>query len=397
MASFTQLKKLVVQTKAKSPDLSSLTQLKCLEDVSLKISGHGNCAELIHSQQAKLMHIRLSATSWEEATYHALSKVTGLQTLAVNVYSLPASSASVIASLQRPHGIHVVLRNGAEPWRMTLLVLSSAGSKVTDLTLRQCSPTMLGGLGTLPHLASLTIVRSTIDSTMLQLQPGITHLTLLDCDPTDSGCIAHMLTAMPALKSLSFESQELSSTLLWPPLSPQDLIAITQARQLSFLALKAVRDSSCDSMSMLESLSRAQQELCVVSPRIHVILPANLVSSSGRQDFYIGYLDNPVFCNWRSTEHKPSVAQQFMARIGLPVKSWVRQKAPLCKHFVPQDPSGCMVATGILAIHTYCFLSMAPLPVKSWVRQKALVPFVAQDPSGCIVGTGILAISHLLL
>lgn len=203
----------------------------------------------------------------------------------------------------------------------------------------------------MPHLISLTIVRSAIDSTMLQLQPGITHLTLLDCDQTDNGCIARMLTAMPALKSLSFESPELSSTLYWPP---QDLSAITQARQLSFLDLKAIRGLSCDRMSMLESLFRAQQELCVVSPRLHVILPATLVSTSGRQDFYIDYSENPVFCDWRSTEHKPSVAQQFMTRVGLPVKSWVRQKAPVCKQFVQKDPSGCVIATGILAIHTFC-------------------------------------------
>ena len=230
---------------------------------------------------------------------------------------------------------------------------------MTDLTLRQCSPSVLEGLGTMPHLATLTIVGSNrcwyaIDSTMLQLQPSITHLTLLDCGQVVNGCIARMLTAMPALESLSFECQELLSTLFWPPLSLHDLIAITQARQLCFLGLKAVRDLSCDSMSMLESLFRAQQELCVVSPRIHVILPANLVSSSGRQDLYIDYSDYPVFCDWRCTEHKPSVAQQFMARVGSPVQSWVRQKAPMCKQFVPQDPSGCVVVAGILAIHTFC-------------------------------------------
>ncbi|DBA98708.1 TPA: hypothetical protein ACH3X1_014481 [Trebouxia sp. C0004] len=350
VASFRQLKKLVLQTKSASPDLSSLTQLTCLEDVSLMVSGHGDCAELIHNQRHKLVHIRLSATSWAKATYQALSKVTALQTLAVNVYCLTTSSADVIASLQRPHSIHVVLRKGSDPQRRTLQILSSAGSKVTDLTLRQCSPTVLGGLGTMPHLA----FRSTIDSTMLPFQPGIIHLTLLDCDQTDNSFIARMLTALPALKSLSFECQELSSMLYWPPMSAQDLIAITQARQLSFLGLKAVRDLSCNSMSMLESLFRAQQELCVVSPRIHVILPANLVSSSGRQDFYIDYSDYPVFCDWRSTEHKPSVAQQFMARVGSPVQSWVQQKIPVCKQFMTQDPSGCVVATGILAIHTFC-------------------------------------------
>ena len=46
-----------------------------------------------------------------------------------------------------------------------------------------------------------------------------------------------MLTAMPALKSLSFELQELPSRLCGP-LTPQDLIAFSQARHLSFLALK---------------------------------------------------------------------------------------------------------------------------------------------------------------
>ena len=92
-------------------------------------------------------------------------------------------------------------------------------------------------------------------------------------------------------------------------------------------------------MSMLESLFRAQQELCVVSPRIHVMLPANLVSISGKQDFYIDYSNNAVFCDWRSTEHKPNVAQQFMAKVRLHVKSWVQARAPpVCKEFVRQYP-----------------------------------------------------------
>ena len=357
VASFRQLKKLVLQTESMSPDLSSLTQLTCLEDVSLMVSGHGNCAELIHNQRHKLIHIRLSATSWAQATYQALSKVTALQTLAVNVYRLTTNSADVIASLQRPHSIHVVLRKGSDPQRRILHILSS-GSKVTDLTLKDCTSSMLEGLSTMRHLVSLSIARSNIKDTNLQFQPGVTHLTLLSCGEIDDGCVSRMLTVLPALESLSFEFENCSGYLYneycgWP-LSAQDLIAITQARQLSFLGLKAVCDLSCDSISMLESLFRAQQELCVVSPRVHVILPASLVSSSGRQEFYIDCSDCPVFCDWRSTEHKPSVAQQFMARVGMPVQSWVRQKAPVCKQFVPQDPSGCVVVAGILAIHTFC-------------------------------------------
>ena len=43
VASFTQLKKLVLQTKVKSPDLSSLTQLKLLEDQSHDIRARRLC------------------------------------------------------------------------------------------------------------------------------------------------------------------------------------------------------------------------------------------------------------------------------------------------------------------------------------------------------------------
>ncbi|KAL0030591.1 hypothetical protein WJX79_007705 [Trebouxia sp. C0005] len=258
VASFRQLKKLVLQTKSASPDLSPLTQLTCLEDVSLRVLGHGNCAELIHNQRHKLVHIRLAATSWAKATYQALSKVIALQTLAVNVLRLTPSSAYAIASLQRPHSIHVVLRKCSDPQRRILKILSS-GSKIQR----------------------------------------------------------------------RFSSQ-----------SPD-----------------------C-SISILEKAFRAQQEVGLASPRILVILPPDAryadPTEKGRQHFFIDYTKRPVFCDRMSAERKPTVtaAQQFLRKVGKPVQSWVRQRAPArtgaCKPFVPQDSMGYIVVAGVLAIHTFC-------------------------------------------
>ena len=178
------------------------------------VSGQGDCAKLIQGQRAKLMHIRLSATSWAEATYHALSKVTGLQTLAVNVHCLTTSSADSIASLQRPHGIHVVLRKSSDSQRSMLQSLSGC-SKVTELTLIECTFSILEGLGTMPHLTSLTIVRSAIDSTMLQLQPGITHLTLLDCDQTDQRLRCRHVDCNACPEKPVFRASRATKQALW--------------------------------------------------------------------------------------------------------------------------------------------------------------------------------------
>ncbi len=338
VASFRQLKKLVLQTKSVSPDLSSLTQLTCLEDVSLMVSGHGNCAQLIHNQRHKLRYIRLSATSWAKATYHALAKVIALQTLVVNVYRLTTSSAGTIASLQRPPSIHVVLRKGSDPHPRRILQFLSSDSKVTELTLKDCTRSMLEGLNTMRHLASLKIVKSNIKDTNLQFQPGITHLTLLSCGPIDGACVSCILTAFPALKSLSFECEDLSDycrNFGWPLMSVQSLIASTQACQLSFLGLYAVSDLSCDDISTLEYGVRAQQEVCLASPRIHVALPVYQPVSFGRQSFFIDHTQCPVFCEWRN---KPTAAQQILGKVGKPVQSWARRKAP-----------ACIVAAGILA------------------------------------------------
>ncbi|DBA77938.1 TPA: hypothetical protein ACH3X2_008359 [Trebouxia sp. C0005] len=366
VASFRQLKKLVLQTKSASPDLSPLTQLTCLEDVSLRVLGHGNCAELIHNQRHKLVHIRLAATSWAKATYQALSKVIALQTLAVNVLRLTPSSAYAIASLQRPHSIHVVLRKCSDPQRRILQILSS-GSKVTDLTLKDCTSSMLEGLSTMHSLVSLCIASSNVNDTNLQFQPGVRHLTLLSRGQIDDACIFRMLAVLPALERLSFRfkgasahSHQIGQTLL----SKQSLLAITQAHQLSFLDLEAVPDLSRSSISILEKAFRAQQEVGLASPRILVILPPDAryadPTEKGRQHFFIDYTKRPVFCDRMSAERKPTVtaAQQFLRKVGKPVQSWVRQRAPArtgaCKPFVPQDSMGYIVVAGVLAIHTFC-------------------------------------------
>ena len=303
------------------------------------VSGQGDCAKLIQGQRAKLMHIRLSATSWAEATYQALSKVTGLQTLAVNVYRLTISSAEIIASLPRPHSIHVVLRKGSDPQRRILHILSS-GSTVTDLTLRECTSSMLEGLRTMPHLVSLSIARSNINDANLQFQPGVTHLTLLSWGEIDDGCISRMLIVLPALESLCFEFEDkycYHSRFEGWRLSTQSLIAIAEAPQLSFLGLKAVCMLSRDSISMLEYAFRAQQEVRLASRKIHVALPArkqynfgrqglfiDQQYNFGRQGFFIDYTRHPVFCDWKSAKQKPTAAQQFMGKVGKPVRSWTQ-------------------------------------------------------------------------
>ncbi len=359
VASFTQLKKLVLQTESMPPDHSSLTQLTCLEDISLMVSGHGNCAGLIHRQRHKLVHIRLSATSWAKASYHALAKVTALHTLVVNVYRLTTSSAEIIASLQRPPSIHVVLRNGSGPQRRVLQILSS-GSAMTDLTLRECTSSMLEGLCTMPHLSSLSIAMSNINDANLHLQPCVTHLTLLNWGETADNGVSRMLTVLPASKCLSFEYEDSSryhSNVECWPLSTQSLIAVTEARQLSFLGLKAVRDLSHDSISRLEYAFRAQQEVSLAAPKVHVALPKSHNLSFSGKGFFIDYTNPPVFCVWRSAKRKPTVAQHFTGKVGKLVRSWVQRKTPACagacKQFVPQD-MGHIVVAGVLAIHTFC-------------------------------------------
>ena len=112
------------------------------------------------------------------ASSHQLSlQASALHTLVVNVYRLTTSSAEIIASLQRPPSIQVVLRNGSGPQRRVLQILSS-GSAMTDLTLRECTSSMLEGLCTMPHLSSLSIAMSNINDANLHLQPCVTHLTL---------------------------------------------------------------------------------------------------------------------------------------------------------------------------------------------------------------------------
>ncbi|KAA6420826.1 MAG: hypothetical protein FRX49_09215 [Trebouxia sp. A1-2] len=103
---------------------------------------------------------------------------------------------------------------------------------------------------------------------------------------------------------------------------------VASFRQLKKLVLQT------NSISILEKAFRAQQEVGLASPRIRVILPPDAryadPTEKGRQHFFIDYTKRPVFCDRMSAERKPTVtaAQQFLRKVGKPVQSWVRQRAP---------------------------------------------------------------------
>ena len=353
VAGFTNLKKLVLQMARYSPDLSPLTQLTCLEDISVAVPGPCNCAELIRHHKQTLTHISLSAETWGESTLHAVSDVTSLQKLVINIQYLSVSCADIIASMQRPHSIHVVLRLGAE--LQALHVLSSPECNVTDLTLRAFTPAMLHHVGTMHLLTSLTLVRSIFMETVLQFQPNVTHLTLVDCVQADDSFISRTVSALPALQRFSFDSKETPRQLCMP-LSVQNLVTLSQARHLSSLSLGAVSGLSFESIAMLELQIRAQQEIGMASHRVHVTLPAEIADIIGRQGFYIDCSEYPMFCEWKSGEHQPSLAQHFMGRIDRPVRSWLYRKAPVCKRIFQTDPCGFVVAAGIVGIQAFCVM-----------------------------------------
>ena len=353
VAGFTNLKKLVLQMALESPDLSPLTQLTCLEEISVVVAGLGNCTELIRHHRHALTHISLSAETWEKSTLRAVSDVTSLQKLVINIQYLSFRSAAIIAGIQRPHSIHVVLRVGAG--LRALRVLSSPDCKVTDLTMRAFTPAMLQQVGTMHLLTSLTLVQCMLEGTVLRFQPNVMHLTLMDCSQADDSVISCIVSALPALGQLTFDSKQAWSRL-FQPLSVQSLVSVSQARHLSSISLRAVRGLSLESVAMLELQVRAQQEIGMASRRVHVVLPASVADNFGRQEFDIDCSEYPIFCDWKSGERQPSVVQHFMDRIAKPVRSWLCRKAPVCKHIFQTDPCGCVVAAGIVGIQAFCFM-----------------------------------------
>ena len=351
VAGFTNLKKLALQMALESPDLSPLTQLTCLEEISVMVAGLGNCTELIRHHKHALTHISLSAETWEKSTLRAVSEVTSLQKLVINIQYLSFRSAAIIASILRPHSIHVVLRVGAGLG--ALRVLSSSDCRVTDLTMRAFTPAMLQQVGTMHLLTSVTLVQCILEGTVLRFQPNVTHLTLVDCSQADDSVISCIVSALPALGKLTFDSKQASSQH-FQPLSVQSLVSVSQARHLLSISLRAVRGLSLESVAMLELQVRAQQEIGMASHRVHVVLPASVADTFGRQEFDIVCSEYPMFCGWKSGEHQPSLAQHFMSRIAKPVRSWLCRKAPECKRIFQTDPCGCVVAAGIVGIQAFC-------------------------------------------
>ena len=110
---------------------------------------------------------------------------------------------------------------------------------------------------------------------------------------------------------------------------------------------------------MLKLQVRAQQEIGMAPRRVHVVLPAAVADSFGRQEFEIDCSEYPMFCKWKSGEHQPSLAQHFMGRIAKPVRSWLYRKAPVCKRIFQTDPCGCVVAAGIVGIQAFCAMPVS--------------------------------------
>ena len=159
VAHFANLQKLGL-TLSFLPDFRPLLKLKHVEDLHLDVKGEASCADLLHVGRTRLLHITLSATSWDQRTYHALSNLSCLQMLKITQNGLNSRKASVLAGLLVPHSIHVVLTAARTSSYAAMEALSAGPAMITHLTLHWIDAGLCARVHTMRHLVSFTFVHT---------------------------------------------------------------------------------------------------------------------------------------------------------------------------------------------------------------------------------------------
>ena len=358
LASFGNLQHLELQLE--EPDgLQHLSGLKGLVELHLTIKDarrpDSSCEVVLESNKDSLLHVSLSAGTWDVMTYRELSNLCELRTFSLTVCGLQRSDAAVLAQLRPSQS-------------MSISIHKTVDHEVDAET-----------VSSMQNLTSLTLIGLDLRSIDVWPQSTLEVLTLRKV-VLRSNQLRQMVQSSPSVKQLNLH--ELQGLRL----DDDTVCTILQLRYLTKLCLSGnILDGvTAARVSWLEAFGRAQQSVGMAQPKMHV----TYAMPHQTMDFCVDYTRYPALCGAEFDERRATHTQRCWAKVAYPgvrmgesfvstlqgasavllnfpgraisyardlagSRTWVQVES---KH-----PLGCLVAVAMVGINVAC-LSNRPGP-----------------------------------
>lgn len=273
--------------------LNHLSVLKGLLEFHLTVTDERQpdirCGDVLDSNRDSLMHVALTAESWDNQTYMGLMRLSKLRTINLQVAHLRQVNAQALAQLRPSQSMSVTIKKASRLPGVVLHELTSCDVHITNLTLHD--PAMVvSWLRAMQHLTTLTLVVSDLTNSVcmsnaqlegiVQSCPTIQHLSLIKC--------------------LQFSSDIMR--------------IILRLKHLHTLCLAHLPGLSAPTERWIEAVIRSQQCVGMAQPQIHVICKWG----GHVGEFCVDCMQYPVLCGTDFDEQRATFVQKSWAKIGYP-------------------------------------------------------------------------------
>lgn len=375
--------------------LHHLSGLKGLLQFHLTVTDEGlsasRCGHILDSNMDSLLHVALSANLWDDQTYMALLRLSGLRTFSLQVVTLRHTNAQVLAQLRPSQSMSVTIKKiTSAPW---VPDMTSCDARITDLTLDGFGePSGSISVRTMQHLTSLTLVGLSLHMTHIWPQPRLQVLTLSGVRMSSTE-LEDIVKSCPSVKHL-----DLSQCLR---ISPDTLSIILRLKHLITICLSHLEGLSVARLCWMEAFIRAQQCIGMAQPRIHVTCKWG----DQTRELCVDYLRYPVLCGCEFDEQRASLDQKCWARVAYPSSRFLCRSllrvASICQHiagraslyarrlagsrswaqFDSRQPLGLLVVVAMIGINVACMKMPASCTEDS--PYSELLDLVGQSSAAC--------------
>ena len=277
-----------------------LSALKGLQELYLRVTT-GNlwwqycarssfgCGKLLDNNQDSLLHVSLTAESWDDNTYLALLRLSKLQTFSLHIEEIQLGSVYVLSQLRPSKSMSVILKKSFLFPLRTLQEVTSCDSYITDLTLHT-GPVMVS---TMQHLTSLRLIsdmsKKSFSQTCFHPQPRLQVLALVGNGVCmESTQLAHLVQSHPSLRKLSLhDCSQVTADILY---------VIVQLRRLTTFSVTDHGFLWTKRLCWTEFAFRAQQRVGMAQPKIHVTWTVLQTWGNQTLQLCVDYTERPVFC-----------------------------------------------------------------------------------------------------
>lgn len=321
-------------------DVTHLEGLQGLSELLLTVGGYsqGRCADILNKNAESLLHLALTADSFDDKTYIAMSQLPQLRSFSLEVADLNEGNAAVLAKL-RPSQSMTITITRTVPTEV-LLELSSNRACITHLTLHVCPAMAFAGVETMQHLTSLTLVRTNLNKAQFQPQPWLQSLTLhaASMKHTDLNVLVHSYPALRFLELNSFTGLQLTSTVI---------LTIFRLQRLQHLCLSMIEGLSAERLQWMEAFLRSQQRIGMAQPRVLITVKWHRHT----QNLHVSHTDR-LSLSAEFDEERPGLVQRcFLKARGfcVGIKGFVSETQHEAKH-----PVAMLMAMAFIGIQVLC-------------------------------------------